>query len=183
MCAYNRVNGDPACASPRLLGQILRGEWAFPGYVVSDCGAVGDIYQGHMVAATPEEAAARAVKAGTDLDCGSEYSALVPAVRQKLITEAEIDTSLRRLLTARFRLGMFDPPERVPYAQIPYSVVGSPAHRALALETARKSIVLLKNEKGMLPLRKGLKTIAVIGPDADNLDALLGNYNGYPPSR
>jgi beta-glucosidase len=180
MCAYNRVNGDPACASPRLLGEILRGEWGFPGYVVSDCGAVGDIYQGHKTAATAEEAAARAVKAGTDLDCGAEYSALVPAVQQKLITEAEIDTSLRRLLTARFRLGMFDPPERVPYAQIPYSVNDSREHRALALEAARKSIVLLKNEKGMLPLRKGLKTIAVIGPNADNLDVLLGNYNGYP---
>jgi beta-glucosidase len=180
MCAYNRVNGDPACASPRLLGEILRGAWGFKGYVVSDCGAVDDIFQGHKVAATREEAAARAVKAGTDLDCGSEYSALVPAVRQKLITEAEIDTSLRRLLTARFRLGMFDPPERVPYAQIPYSVNDSPEHRALALEAARKSIVLLKNEGGMLPLHKGLKTIAVIGPNADNLDVLLGNYNGDP---
>jgi beta-glucosidase len=180
MCAYNRVSGDPACANPRLLGEILRGEWGFRGYVVSDCGAVGDIYQGHKVAASAEEAAARAVKAGTDLDCGSEYSALVPAVQQKLITEAEIDTSLRRLLTARFRLGMFDPPERVPYAQIPYSVNDSPEHRALALEAARKSIVLLKNDKGMLPLRKGLKTIAVIGPNADNIDVLLGNYNGYP---
>jgi beta-glucosidase len=180
MCSYNRVNGVPACASPRLLGEILRGEWGFPGYVVSDCGAIDDIYQGHKAAATQEEAAARAVKAGTDLDCGSEYSALVPAVRQKLITEAEIDTSLRRLLTARFKLGMFDPPKRVPYAQIPYSVNDSPEHRALALETARKSIVLLKNENGMLPLRKGMKTIAVIGPNADNLDVLLGNYNGYP---
>jgi beta-glucosidase len=180
MCSYNRVNGDPACASPRLLGQILRGEWGFPGYVVSDCGAVGDIFQGHKVAATREEAAARAVKAGTDLDCGREYSALVPAVGQKLITEADIDTSLRRLLTARFKLGMFDPPERVPYAQIPYSVNDSPEHRALALEAARKSIVLLKNEGGMLPLRKGMKTIAVIGPNADNLDVLLGNYNGDP---
>jgi beta-glucosidase len=180
MCSYNRVNGDPACASPQLLGQILRGEWAFPGYVVSDCGAVGDIYQGHKAAASLEEAAVRAVKAGTDLDCGTEYSALVPAVRQKLITEAEIDTALRRLLTARFKLGMFDPPERVPYAQIPYSVNDSQEHRALALEAARKSIVLLKNENGMLPLRKGMKTIAVIGPDADNRDVLLGNYHGDP---
>ena len=180
MCAYNRVNGEPACASPRLLGGILRGEWAFPGYVVSDCGAIGDIFQGHKVAATREEAAARAGKAGTDLDCGAEYSALLPAVQQKLITEAEIDTSLRRLLTARFRLGMFDPPEKVPYAQIPYSVNDSPEHRTLALEAARKSIVLLKNEAGMLPLRKGMKPIAVIGPNADNLDVLLGNYNGDP---
>src|ERR1035438_8781341 len=110
MCSYNRVNGDPACASPKLLCEILRGEWGFPGYVVSDCGAVGDIYQGHKVAASAEEAAARAVKAGTDLDCGSEYSALVPAVQQKLITEAEIDISLRRLLTARVTLGVFGLP-------------------------------------------------------------------------
>ncbi|MGA2269745.1 MAG: glycoside hydrolase family 3 C-terminal domain-containing protein [Bryobacteraceae bacterium] len=180
MCAYNRVNGDPACANPRLLGEILRKEWGFPGYVVSDCGAVGDIYRGHQAAATMEEAAARAVKAGTDLDCGTEYSALVPAVRQKLISEPEIDTSLRRLLAARFKLGMFDPPERVAYTRIPYSVNDSPEHKALALETARKSIVLLKNEGGVLPLRRGLKTIAVIGPNADNLDVLLGNYNGYP---
>src|ERR1019366_4052899 len=177
MCAYNRVDGEPACANPRLLGDILRKQWGFSGYVVSDCGAVGDIFRGHKVADSMAAAAARAVKAGTDLDCGTEYQALIPALEQKLITEAEIDTAVRRLLTARFRLGMFDPPKRVPYARIPYSVNDSPEHRALALETARKSIVLLKNENGMLPLRKGLKKIAVIGPNADNLDVLLGNYN------
>lgn len=180
MCAYNRVNGEPACASPRLLEDILRHEWSFPGYVVSDCGAVGDIYLGHKVAGSMAEAAALAVKSGTDLDCGAEYEALIPAVQQHLITEAEIDVSVRRLLTARFKLGMFDPPERVPFTKIPYSVNDSPEHRALALETARKSIVLLKNEGGLLPLGKGLGTIAVIGPDADNLDVLLGNYNGDP---
>src|ERR1019366_633402 len=151
MCAYNRVNGDPACASPRLLGQILRGEWAFPGYVVSDCGAVGDIYQGHKAAKTAAEGVAMAVKAGTDLDCGLEYENVVPAVRQGLLTEKDVDTALRRLLTARFKLGMFDPPEMVRWAQIPYSVNESAEHQELALEVARKSIVLLKNEGGVLP--------------------------------
>ncbi|MCS6953238.1 MAG: glycoside hydrolase family 3 C-terminal domain-containing protein [Bryobacterales bacterium] len=180
MCAYNRVLGDPACASPRLLGDILRKQWGFAGYVVSDCGAIEDIYKWHKVASTAEEAAARAVKAGCDLNCGVEYRALVAAVRRGLLTESEIDTAVRRLLTARFRLGMFDPPERVPYARIPYSVVDSPAHRALALEAARKSIVLLKNDGGLLPLRRDIKAIAVIGPNADDVDALLGNYHGDP---
>lgn len=180
MCAYNRVHGEPACASPRLLDEILRKQWGFAGYVVSDCGAIEDIYKWHKVAATPEEAAARAVRAGCDLNCGVEYLALVSAVRQGLVTEAEIDTALKRLLAARFRLGMFDPPELVPYARIPYSVNDSPAHRALALEAARKSIVLLKNDADLLPLRRDLTAIAVIGPNADDVDALLGNYHGDP---
>ncbi|MCL6506500.1 MAG: glycoside hydrolase family 3 C-terminal domain-containing protein, partial [Bryobacteraceae bacterium] len=180
MCAYNRVNGDPACASPRLLDEILRKQWGFGGYVVSDCGAIEDIYKHHKAAATPEEAVARAVKAGCDLNCGVEYRALVSAVQRGLISEGEIDGALRRLLAARFRLGMFDPPEMVPYARIPYSVNDSPAHRALALEAARKSIVLLKNEGNLLPLRKDLRTLAVIGPNADDVDALLGNYHGDP---
>ncbi len=180
MCAYNRVDGDPACASPRLLGDILRKGWGFSGYVVSDCGAVGDIFRGHNVAPSMAAASARAVKAGTDLDCGTEYRSLIPALEQKLILESEIDASVRRLLTARFRLGMFDPPERVPYAKIPYTVVDSADHQALALEAARKSIVLLKNQGGTLPLKKTIKTLAVIGPNADNVEVLLGNYNGEP---
>jgi beta-glucosidase len=180
MCAYNRVNGDPACANPRLEGEILRKQWGFSGYVVSDCGAIGDIFRGHKVVTSLAAATAKAVQAGTDLDCGTEYRALAQAVEQKLITEAEIDTSVRRLLTARFRLGMFDPPDRVPYARIPYSVVESEAHQALALEAARKSIVLLKNAGGLLPLKKNIKTLAVIGPNADNVEVLLGNYNGDP---
>src|ERR1039458_6613118 len=180
MCAYNRVNGDPACANPRLEGDILRKQWGFSGYVVSDCGAIDDIFRGHKVVTSLAAAAARAVQAGTDLDCGNEYRSLEQAVEQKLITEAEIDTSVRRLLTARFRLGVFDPPERVPYSRIPYSVVESEAHQALALEAARKSIVLLKNEGGLLPLKKTIKTLAVIGPNADNVEVLLGNYNGEP---
>jgi beta-glucosidase len=180
MCAYNRVDGEPACSSSRLLEGILRKQWGFSGYVVSDCGAIGDIYLHHKVAATAEEGVARAVKAGCDLNCGVEYSNLLPAVRQGLVAEAEVDGALRRLLAARFRLGMFDPPKKVRYAQIPYSVNDSPAHRALALEAARKSIVLLKNQDGLLPLPKDLKTIAVIGPNADDPEVLLGNYNGDP---
>src|ERR1017187_1259958 len=180
MCSYNQVDGEPACASPRLLGDILRKEWGFSGYVVSDCGAVGDIFQGHHTVDSMAAAAARAVKAGTDLDCGNEYGALLPALEQKLIAEADIDTAVRRLLTARFRLGMFDPPERVPFARIPMSVVDSEAHQALALEAARKSIVLLKNQGGLLPLKKTIKTLAVIGPNADSVETLLGNYHGDP---
>ncbi len=180
MCAYNRVDGEPACSSSRLLDQILRRQWGFNGYVVSDCGAIGDIYLNHKVVPTAEEGVSRAVKAGCDLNCGVEYSNLVAAARKGLIAEAEIDTAVRRLLEARFRLGMFDPPEKVAYARIPYSVNDSPRHRALALEAARKSIVLLKNEGGLLPLRKNLKTIAVIGPNADDAEVMLGNYNGDP---
>jgi beta-glucosidase len=180
MCAYNSVDGQPACANPRLLANILRKQWGFPGYVVSDCGAVGDVYQFHKFVATAPEGVARALKAGTDLDCGVEYRNLLPAVRAGLVTESEIDQSVRRLLTIRFRLGMFDPPAMVKYAQIPYSVNDSAAHRQLALETARKSIVLLKNEGHTLPLPKSVKTVAVIGPNADDEDVLLGNYNGEP---
>ncbi len=180
MCAYNSVDGLPACANTRLLSDILRGEWRFPGYVVSDCGAVGDIWQGHKAAKTPVEGVAMAVKAGTDLDCGLEYLNVAPAVRQGLLAEKDVDTAVRRLLTARFKLGMFDPPEMVKWAQIPYSANESPAHQELALETARKSVVLLKNEGGVLPLDRHLKTIAVIGPNADSVEVLLGNYNGQP---
>jgi beta-glucosidase len=180
MCAYNRTNGEPCCANKRLLTEILRGEWGFTGYVVSDCGAITDIWKGHHFAGTEAEASALAVKAGTDLACGHEYASLVKAVKDGLISEAEIDAALRRLLTARFRLGMFDPPELVAYQRIPFSENDSPAHRELALRAARESVVLLKNEAGALPLKKDLKTIAVIGPNADAPEVLLGNYNGQP---
>lgn len=180
MCAYNSVNGDPACAHSKLLDTILRHEWQFPGYVVSDCGAVGDIYQGHKAADTAEKGVSMAIKAGTDLDCGLEYQHITAAVKQGLLSEEEVNVALRRLLTARFRLGMFDPPEQVKWAQIPYSENDSPAHRQLALETARKSIVLLKNDGNVLPLRKTIRTLAVIGPNADSEEVLLGNYNGQP---
>jgi beta-glucosidase len=180
MCAYNRVDGEPACASVPLLDETLRKQWGFKGYVVSDCGAIADIYLQHKVAATVEEGVSRAVRAGTDLDCGAEYTALLPAVKKGLIRESEIDHAVRRLLLARFELGMFDPPDLVKYAQIPYEVNERPAHAQLALETARKSIVLLKNEGGLLPLSKSVRTIAVIGPNANDGEVLLGNYNGHP---
>jgi beta-glucosidase len=180
MGAYNRTNGEPCCASPTLLEDILRKEWGFDGYVVSDCGAIDDIHKHHRVAQSAEEAAAMAVKAGCELNCGQTYSALLKAVEQGLISEEVIDRAVKRLFTARFRLGMFDPPERVPYAQIPYEVNDCRAHRELALQTARESIVLLKNEGNFLPLDKGLKSIAVIGPNADSVEVLLGNYNGTP---
>ncbi|HJP90428.1 MAG TPA: glycoside hydrolase family 3 C-terminal domain-containing protein [Pyrinomonadaceae bacterium] len=180
MCAYNRTNGEPCCANTKLLSDILRGEWGFDGYVVSDCGAIDDIYQRHHFVKTAEEASALAVKRGTDLECGDSYKSLVNAVKQGLISEAEIDRALKRLFEARFRLGMFDPPSMVPYASIPFSENDSEEHRQLALEAARESIVLLKNENNMLPLRKDLKSIAVIGPNADEIQVLLGNYNGQP---
>ncbi len=179
MCAYNRTNGDACCAHPFLEQEVLRDKWGFQGYIVSDCGAIFDIYAHHKLVSSPEEAAAAAVKAGTDLNCGSVFqAALYNAVQQGLITEEEIDRSLRRLFTARFKLGMFDPPEMVPYAQIPYSENDKPEHRRLALEAARKSIVLLKND-GLLPLKKSVKA-AVIGPTADSYPMLVGNYNGTP---
>jgi beta-glucosidase len=180
MCAYNRFRGAACCGSDELLQQILRDEWSFDGYVVSDCWAIMDIYRNHELVETAAEAAALAVASGTDLNCGVTYDSLVVAVEQGLISEQQIDVSLRRLLRARFRLGMFDPPDRVPYASIPYDVTDSEAHRQLALEATRKSIVLLKTEGGLLPLSRELGTIAVIGPNADDVDVLLGNYNGVP---
>jgi beta-glucosidase len=182
MCAYNRVDGLPACANPRLLDDILRKQWGFTGYVVSDCGAIGDVYLNHKTSPNPQAGVAASVKAGTDLNCGVEYTNLLPAVRAGLIAESEINQALRRLLAARFKLGMFDPPAMVKYAQTPYSVNDSPAHRALALETARKAVVLLKNENHALPLSKTIKTLAVIGPNANDVEVLLGNYNGEPTS-
>jgi beta-glucosidase len=178
MCAYNSLDGQPACVNTDLLQKRLRGEWGFDGYVVSDCGAVGDIFRGHKYLPTAAAASAAAVKAGTDLTCGNEYRALVDAVKAGQITEAEIDRSLERLFVARFKLGMFDPPERVPFSKIPYSENDSAEHRKIALEAARKSIVLLKNESQTLPLKASAK-IVVIGPSADDAEALMGNYNGF----
>ncbi len=180
MCAYNRTNTEPCCANKQLMTDILRREWAFDGYVVSDCGAISDIWKGHHFAKSEAEASAMAVKAGTDLACGREYASLIKAVKEGLISESEIDASLKRLMTARFKLGMFDPPEMVPYAQIPFSENDSAAHRELALKAARESMVLLRNQKQTLPLNKNVKTLAVVGPNADVLEVLLGNYSGQP---
>jgi beta-glucosidase len=179
MCSYNRVNGTPACANSELLQNHLRDAWGFRGYVVSDCGAVYDILHGHKYRQTMAEAAAIAVKAGTDLTCGDEYGTLPEAVQRGLISETEIDQALQRLFTARFRLGMFDTPQRVPYASV--SENDTPGYRQLALQAARESIVLLKNRDSVLPLKRNLR-IAVIGPAADDPDTLLANYHGTPSS-
>lgn len=180
MCAYNSILGKPACASDLLLGDELRSNWKFKGYVVSDCGAVGDIADGHHFAKSMEEASADALKAGTDLDCGDEYKSLPKAVAQGLIKEADLDLALTRLFRARFQLGMFDPVAMVSFNQIPTSENDTPEHRKVSLQAARESIVLLKNENHALPLSPAFKTIAVIGPNADQLDTLEGNYNGTP---
>jgi beta-glucosidase len=180
MGAYNRTNGEACCASPRLLQKILREEWKFDGYVVSDCGALDDIWRSHGLAKTRAEAAALALKNGCDLECGDAFSTLAEAVKADLITEADVDRAARRVMTARFRLGMFDAPASVRWAKIPIEVNDSTAHRALSRRASRESIVLLKNRTGALPLRKDLKKILVVGPNADDIDVLVGNYNGTP---
>ncbi|NLB90514.1 MAG: glycoside hydrolase family 3 protein [Clostridiales bacterium] len=180
MGAYNRVNGEAACASPYLLQQVLREEWGFDGYVVSDCGAIEDIHEHHKIAKTPAEAAALAVNGGCDLCCGYIFSHLLEAVEQGLITEETIDQSVYRLLLARFKLGMFDPPQGQPYTNIDYKINDCDEHHQKSLKMAEDSLVMLKND-GLLPLeKKGIKTIAVIGPNADNRTALYGNYAGTP---
>ncbi|HEX4485717.1 MAG TPA: glycoside hydrolase family 3 C-terminal domain-containing protein [Terriglobales bacterium] len=186
MCAYNRVNGQPACANDFLLKDQLRGAWKFNGYVVSDCDAVVDIFSGHHFTKSFAEAAAVSMKAGMDNECAdfftkakgnADYVKYLDAVKEGLMTEKDLDVSLRRIFTARFRLGMFDPPEMVKYAQTPESEIDSAAHRELALKVAKESIVLLKND-GTLPLKSGTKKILVAGPLAESVRVLHGNYAG-----
>jgi beta-glucosidase len=185
MCAYNAVDGVPACASSMLLRDHLRDAWGFDGYVVSDCAAVADISTGHEFAPDFAHASAVAVKAGTDLECGygegRAFPALADAVKQGLIEEADIDTAVKRLFRARFRLGMFDPPESYAYGRIPITENNSAEHRKVALQAAREAMVLLKNEGGFLPLTPEIRTIAVVGPTAELVQSLQGNYNGPPP--
>jgi len=181
MCAYNRYMGEPCCGNTYLLADLLRKQWGFDGYVVSDCWAVSDFWEYHLFLPGKDESVARAVRTGTDLECGSSYGALVDAVKKGYITENEIDLSLGRLIEARIRLGMFDPPGRVSFASIPYSKLDCDAHKKLALQVARESIVLLKNENQILPL-KNVKKILVCGPNANDKPTLLGNYNGTPSS-
>jgi len=182
MCAYNAIEGQPACASDLLLNEVLRKDWKFEGFVTSDCGAVDDFFEknAHHTSPDKEHAAATAVLMGTDTNCGSTYKALPAAVKAGLLRETDLDRTLERLFVARVRLGLFDPPASVPYAQIPFSQDRSPAHLALSLKTSRESMVLLKND-GILPLAAGkYKRVAVIGPNAASLAALEGNYNAIP---
>ncbi|MDR3692938.1 MAG: glycoside hydrolase family 3 N-terminal domain-containing protein [Fimbriimonas sp.] len=178
MGAYNRFNGVPCCANEELLNDVLRDRWGFDGFVVSDCGAIENIYQYHGTASSMAEAAAQSVKAGCDLCCGRAYDALVDAVGQGLISEECIDRSVKRLFRARFRLGMFDPDSEVTFSEIPAWVVDCAGHRELSRIVATKSVVLLKND-GILPLKKEWEILYVTGSSADAQDVLLGNYNGF----
>ncbi|MDR1202184.1 MAG: glycoside hydrolase family 3 C-terminal domain-containing protein [Tannerellaceae bacterium] len=186
MCAYNRYDGKPCCNSDKLLIDILRNTWGYENIILSDCGAIDDFWRKdtntprHETHPNAETASADAVRSGTDLECGGSYHTLLKAVQDGLITEEELDVSLRRLFRGRFELGMFDPVDNVPYAGIPYDVVESPKHVAQALDMARKSMVLLKNKNNILPLNKEIKKIAVIGPNANDSIMLWANYNGFP---
>ncbi len=192
MGSYNALDGTPNCANPFLLTQVLRKDWGFQGYVVSDGGAIRNLWAFHKYVPTPEEAAAAAVKAGCDLFSSdiarmsrrgaeqADIEALGRLLQKHLLTEPEIDAAVSYSLAARFQLGLFDPPSLVPWSKITMADNDTPAHRALALKVAQESIVLLKND-GLLPLKRSrIKRIAVIGPNADSEAALLGNYAGMP---
>ena len=188
MCAYNAINGQPACANEFLLQDQLRGKWGFQGYVVSDCGAVIDIFDGHHYRTTQAQASAISLERGMDNECADffakvkddhDYKPYIDAVQQGYLSESAIDTALIRLFTARMKLGMFDPPEMVPYSKIDEKELDSAEHRALARKLADESMVLLKND-GVLPLKTSVTKIAVVGPLADQTKVLMGNYSGTP---
>lgn len=181
MCAYNAYKTQPCCGSDELMIDILRNRWKFTGYVTSDCWAIDDFFKNHKTHPDAASASADAVLHGTDIDCGTDaYKSLVQAVKQGKITERQIDVSIKRLFTIRFRLGLFDPPSMVKWAQTPATVLEHPDHKAHSLKMARQSIVLLKNANNTLPLKKTIRKIAVLGPNAENSIAVLGNYNGIP---
>ena len=182
MCAYQRLDDDPCCGSSRLLQSILRDDWGFQYLVVSDCGAVSDFYSSHKSSSSPVTASAKATLAGTDVECGFGYAykSIPEAVRKGLITEAEVDKHVLRLLEGRFDLGEMDDASLVEWSKIPYTAMSSKEHARTALDMARQSIVLLQNKDGVLPLKKNKERIAVIGPNADNVPMMWGNYNGVP---
>ncbi|MBL7701886.1 MAG: glycoside hydrolase family 3 C-terminal domain-containing protein [Ferruginibacter sp.] len=180
MCAYNRLYGEPCCSDPFLLTDILRKQWGFKGFVATDCGAVWDMFMYHHTSKDSVEGMAKAIRAGVDNHCMGYVGAVIPAIKQGLLTEAELDTAVARCLRARFKLGMFDDASLNPYASIPYSVVNNAEHKKYALELAEQSIVLLKNKNDILPLSKKTKSIVVIGPNAKDAEVPLGNYNGEP---
>ncbi|MDR2917985.1 MAG: glycoside hydrolase family 3 C-terminal domain-containing protein [Tannerella sp.] len=184
MCAYNAYEGQPCCGSDALLTDILRNKWGYKGMVVSDCWAINDFFipENHGSHPTPAAASADAVIHTTDLECGSAYANLLEALKEGLITQEQIDISMRRILRGWFELGMLDPKEIVPWSNLPYSIVVSRKHREKALKVARESMTLLKNENSVLPLHKDIKKIAVIGPNAADSTMLWGNYNGFPSS-
>ncbi|MGN6165920.1 MAG: glycoside hydrolase family 3 C-terminal domain-containing protein [Flavisolibacter sp.] len=180
MCAYNRLYGEPCCSNPFLLSDVLRKQWGFQGFIATDCGAVYDMFMFHHTAKDSVEGMAQAIRAGVDNHCMGYASAVIPAIQKGLLKEPELDTAVARLLRARFKLGMFDDDSFNPYASIPYSIVNNKAHQQYAAQMARESVVLLKNKNNILPLSKRIKTIAVIGPNANDAEVPLGNYNGEP---
>ena len=183
MCAYNRFEGDPCCDSDQLLIKILREEWDYQGIVVSDCWAISDFYReenSHKTHPDSASASAAAVLSGTDLECGNSYLSLVDGVKRGLIKESDIDVSVKRLLKARYELGEMDDPKEVSWTKIPFSVVASKEHHEQALEMARKTMTLLQNKNNILPLKRGGKTFALVGPNANDSIMQWGNYNGFP---
>jgi beta-glucosidase len=178
MCAYNRTFGKPCCGSSYLLNDLLRKQWGFTGYVTTDCWAIQNFYKFHGAAKDAAEACALAIKSGVNLNCGNEFNSLPEAVKQGLVTEKEVDAALSQLLRTRFRLGLFDLQNQNPYSKIKEDVIGSQKHIDLAYEAAAKSLVLLQNKKNILPLKKDLKSLYIVGPYAASQDVLLGNYNG-----
>ena len=185
MCAYNRFEGDPCCGSDQLLIHILRNEWDYQGIVVSDCWAISDFYReenSHHTHPDSASASSAAVLSGTDLECGNSYQSLVDGVKRGFIKESDIDISVKRLLKARYELGEMDNPEDVSWTKIPYSIVASKEHHEQALEMARKTMTLLQNKNNILPIKRGGKTIAVMGPNANDSIMQWGNYNGEPAS-
>lgn len=182
MCAYNRYEGEPCCGSDRLLTEILRDKWGFKALVVSDCGAINNFYTKGQHETHPDAASASAdaVLSGCDIECGTSYNALLESMEKGLISEADIDASLRRILRSRFELGMFDPSEMDPWKDLGEETISCDAHTELAKKAAREAMVLLKNNNNILPLSKDIKNIAVVGPNADNASILFGNYNGTP---
>jgi len=181
MCAYHRYEGEPCCASDRLLQDVLRNKWGFKGLVVTDCGAIGDFFNArqHGTHKDAASASADAVLSGADIECGTSYRSLTQAIEQGLISEADIDVNVKRILKARFELGMFDAPESLPWANLGLEQLSSPEHTALASKAAHEAVVMLKNKDNILPISKNMK-IAVVGPNADDARVILGNYNGYP---
>ena len=179
MGAYNRTNGAPCCGNSYLLQDILRKEWGFEGHVTSDCWAIKDFHEGHLVTSTPVESVSMAMNNGCDLNCGNLFHFLTQAVENGMVDEKRLDEAVENLFMARMKLGVLDKKEENPFDKIPYTVVDSEEMRKLNREVARRSVVLLKNENHILPLdKKKLHTIGVIGPNADSRKALVGNYEG-----